>query len=651
MQHHGTFGGTMRSETRLPGLLMLCVLAAAPALPGCGATAHEYLQQAKKATTLSEKERLLSRALQKDPRLKDARLQRAWVYVLQEKFPEAFGDYDFLRQTTTSLPDRAVVFFWRGRAFDQNDQFAEAAASYSEALRIDRRFLNPYAARAQVFFKLGKYASSMQDYLVMLERDIDPEGLDAVKRRSSWRFWRGVAGFCAGEWESAASDFQGAIRGSQSPGRKARTFLYLYFVACRIGSKKKADEVLAKYAKDSLARYGADKQGTPWIFSAVWYVAGLNTEEQFLLAAEHTKPRTQARRTASAYYYIGARHLANGAKEQALEAFKKCLEHKDAEMAEYHMAKVENARLLVGGKTANDYASEARKAETQEGKINLYTEALRINPNHTDARLNRALLYSLTGKHALALDDYTRLLELYQKPSNRAMALRYRAWTRAQSGDHLAAVKDYEAAIKADPELWQAREGLAVSLCYLRRYKEAAAVYEALTKLIAGTGMKTFWRGEHAFALCCAGDWLGAVRDFRGILRKAPDSPIVRVNLFIMETKLGNRSRAAKELQEYAAKIKIATWQSAAAWHTANMLDIAKFLRASEHSERETQLLRTSRAYYYIGAVHLIKADKRSQDQALQAFEKCVQLGRQVKRESWEFRMAVAELARKKQRR
>ncbi len=651
MQHHGTFGGTTRSETRLLGLLMLCALAAAPALPGCAATAHEYFEQAKKATTLSEKERLLSLALEKDPRLKDARLQRAWVYVLQEKFPEAFGDYDFLRQTTTSLPDRAVVFFWRGRAFDQNNQFAEAAASYSEALRIDPRFLNPYAERAQVFFKLGKYASSMQDYLVMLERDINPEGLDAIKRRSSWRFWRGVAGFCAGEWESAASDFQHAIRGSQSPGRKARTILYLYFVACRIGSKKKADEVLAEYAKESLARYGADKQGTPWIFSAVWYVAGLNTEEQFLLASEHTKPQTQARRTASAYCYIGARHLANGAKEQALEAFKKCVERKDPEMAEYHMAKVESARLLVGGKTANDYASEARKAETQEGKINLYTEALRINPNHTDARLNRALLYSLTGKHALALDDYTRLLELYQKPSNRAMALRYRAWTRAQSGDHLAAVKDYEAAIKADPELWQAREGLAVSLCYLRRYKEAAAVYEALTKLIAGTGMKTFWRGEHAFALCCSGDWLGAAQDFRGILRKAPDSPIVRVNLFIIETKLGNRSRAAKELQEYAAKIKIATWQSAAAWHTANMLDIPKFLRASEHSERETQLLRTSRAYYYIGAVHLIKADKRSQDQALQAFEKCVQLGRQVKRESWEFRMAIAELARKKQRR
>jgi len=649
MRHTRMFGGTTRSAKRPPGLLMLCALAAATALAGCATTAHEYLQQAKEATALSEKERLLSLALEKDPRLNDARLQRAWVYVLQEKFPEAFGDYDFLRRTTRSLPHRAQVFFWRGRALDRNKQFAEAAASYSEALRIDPRFLNPYAARAQVFFKMGKYASSMQDYLVMLDRDINPTGLDAAKRRSSWRFWRGVAGFCAGEWESAASDFRDAIRGSQSPGRKARTILYLYFVACRIASKQKADEVLARYAKDSLARYGADKRDTPWIFSAVWYVAGLINEEQFLLASQHTKPRTQARRTAGAYYYIGARHLANGATDQALEAFKKCVEHKDPELAEYHMAKVEMARLLVGGKTANDYASEARKAKTQQEKIKLYTEALRVNPNHTDARLNRALLYSLTGKHALAIDDYTHLLKLYSKPSNRAVALRYRAWTRAQSGDHLAAVKDYEAAVKADPELWQAREGLAVSLCYLRRYREAAAVYEALTKLIVGTGMKTFWRGEHAFALCCAGDWLSAAQDFRGILRKAPDSPIIRTNLFIVETKLGNKSRAAKELRDYAAKIKIATWQSAVAWYTANMLDVPKFLRASNHSDRDKQLLRTSRAYYYIGAAHLLKGGKHSQDQARQAFEKCVRLGRQAKRESWEFRMALAELARKKQ--
>ncbi len=621
---------------RIVGSGLALALLSILGLSGCGKTAQQYLAEARATPSLKEQEGLLSRALRKDPGYNDARFRRAWVYALQKEDEKALADYDVLRNNAKSPQDIATIFYWRGRALEVNDRFAEAANSYTKALNSDRWLLNPYLARAGAYFKMGKYTHSMGDYLAMLERDIDRQGTAVAERRSGWRLQCAVAAFCAGEWEKAANDFQIVYSETRSPARRARAMLNLYFVACRLGDKQTADEVFNSYASETLSRRRPAGGRTRWIFAAVWYAAGLIDEQQLLQAS--------ARQTASAHYYIGARHLANGADGEARQAFEKCVRRRDPTSLEYHMAKVELQRLLVGGKTAGDYVTMARNADKQGKKIELYTQALRVNPDHSDARLNRAMLYSLTGRHDRAIDDYTKLLKLYTRPSNRAAALRYRAWTYAQKGDHLTAIKDYEAAVEADPDLWQAREGLAASLCYLRRYKRAADVYTGLTKRIAGRGVQTFWQLERAFALCCAGEWETAARDFRAVLKKTGDAPIVRTNLYVAECKLGKDTAATEELNAYANELEVAGWQHFVARYAARVLDAEIFIKGSEHSERKTQLLRTSRAYYYIGARNLIEGDKV---EAREAFGKCVRLGRKAERESWEYRMALNELARK----
>lgn len=622
-----------------PTLLFLLFVAVASSA-GCGRTAVEYLEAARKAESAAEQEVLLNRALKKNPELMAARFQRAKLCAVTGKHDQAIADFNLLLESAQSAQQKAMIYYWRGWAMDRHGETEKAIEDYSAALRLDPGFIDPYASRASAQFRLGKYAESMQDYLFMLEHDISGGMPGAAERRAEWRLRRAFAAFCAGEWSSASGDFKLAIDSTRSRVQEARAILNLYFVACKMrDDRTEADAVLKTYAEGirNLSRK------PPWIFHAVWYVAGMETDEEFLEASRHKSPEVQADQLMGAWYYIGARCLANGDIEKAREAFRKCTETKNLSSFEYHMARVELDRLDAGGKTAGDYVTMAQKISSQQRRIELYTKALEVDPNHTGARLNRALLYSLTGMHDLAIDDYSRLLALYQSPANRAKALRYRGSTYAQKGDYEAAARDYAAAAEAAPELWEAREGLAVALCHLRKYKEAAAVYTGLTKQITGAGTETLWLLQRAFALFCAGDLTGAAGDLEAVLEKGGDDPLIRANRFIIECKLGNRPTATKELVAFAEKIKIADWESAVVWHLAEMRTADDLLAISKHSDKAEEVLRTSRAYYYIGALRLIKGHK---DEARQAFQESVRLGNDAPRESWEYRMALVELAR-----
>ncbi|MFH1732719.1 MAG: tetratricopeptide repeat protein [Planctomycetota bacterium] len=665
----------MRSDTsrrpRADAPRLACVCLLLGALGGCGKTALEYLEESRSAPSVKEEERLLTLALDKDPDLNDARLRRAWVYAMQRQPEEALGDYDALHRKTLAHYARelarydaldnekkteqgraailgrrrrelAFILHRRARALELNRRYPEAVSSYTEALQNNPAVLDVYADRARAHFKMGQYAESMRDYLVMLNRDIQRAGDEGLNRRGEWRLLRGSAASCAGEWESAAADFQVAINGLKEPHRKAQAFLGLYVVACRIGSKEDADRVLLSYATETNLRYKGSARANTWIFRAVWHVAGLIDQSRFLDQSKHRNAALSAEQAARAQYYIGARLLVDGAKERAREAFAACVAIDNPALIEYHLAKAELERLVVGGKTAGEYVALAGKAPSRAKGIELLTRALAVNPNHADARRSRGILYSLSGQYDRAIDDFTRLLAVCKRPIEQGAALRYRAFARARNGDHLAAVADYEAAIKADPKLWRAREGLAGSLCALRRYDEAAAAYSALMEPVGWDDLGPFWHRERALALTCAGKWKEAADDFR-ILLKNEEPAIVCINLYIVECKLGDAAGAAKRLKAHVDELKQADWPSSAARYVAGQLDKKVFLKLSEHSDDAVQARRVSQAYYYIGAVDLIRGDKAK---AREAFAKCVDMGRAASQESWEFRMALAERGR-----
>ncbi len=655
---------TRRAAVRLVGLLLL-----AGTLTGCGKTAMEYLTESRTAPSIAEEERLLTLAVRKDPDLAEARLRRAWVYALQKKMDEALADYDALHQKalddharalsklsekerlvpqvrrrilSVQRRDVAIIERWRGRALELNSRYAEAIRSYTSALEHSPATIELYAERASAYFKFGRYPEAMEDYQTILDRHIGRTGDTGSERRGEWRLRRAYAAVCAGRWTAAAEDFQTALTLLRSGDTKTSAFIGLYLVACRIGNKTDADRELLARAQATYRRYADAERPHTWAYLALWHLADLINEDEFVAKSRARNKRLTARRMARAQYYIGARHLVNGANKNAGVSFQACVGAGEPSMFEYHLSKVEVERLRVGGKTAEEYVALAMKESDRAKRIILLTRALGANPNHVQARRSRGIIFSLAGDYKRAIDDFTRLLAVAGTPADRAAALRYRAFAHAASGDHETAVGDYGDALEADPKLWQAHEGLAGSLCALRRYDEAAAEYATLMEERKLTALGPFWRLEHAFALTCAGKWEPAAADFRALVA-TDESPIIHANLYLVEARLGKKADAAKRLKAYVAKSRPADWQHAAARFVAGELDAKVFLKLSEHSEKPVQQLRTSRAHYYIGAVHLAAGKK---DLARAAFAESVQLGRAAGRESWEFRMALAELAR-----
>ncbi|MFW6107790.1 MAG: tetratricopeptide repeat protein [bacterium] len=618
-------------------------------LAGCTATPEEYLEAAREAGSRREAIRLLTRAVEGDPQFAPALRARARLHAETGAFDKSVADYDRLldllenrdRPSTQTTRQRADILYMRGKVQELAGRLPQAAESYTKALAADPALTTPFQDRAWVYLKMGKYARAMQDYVILLGRDPGHLPDEARARRAQLRFRRGVAAFCSRQWESALSDFEVAFRQSRAPARKTRALLNLYFIVSRIGDKEQAERALATYAEETRKQRATD---TPWIFTVLWYLEGRLKEGSLLDAAKHTNAQVQAERTAVARYYIGARRLVDGDRAGAIDAFKKCVAHEDRSLVEYHMAKVELRRIQVGGMTAEDYKAKARRAKTHEEKIKLYSEAIRVNPRDPEARLQRAILYALTGKHELALADYDRLLELARLPENRAQVLRYRGWTHAQSGQYEKAVSDYTAALELEPDSWRAREGLAVALCYLRKYAQAAEVYgELVTKVVADRSKKRFWEMQRAFANACRGEWEAAARGLRSLIPRAGDPAILRANLYVVEWKLGDGERATEKLKTFARRIKKQTWPSSVVWYLADMIDAKKLLEASMHEDKAEHALRSSRACYYIGERSLAQGKEKK---AIEYLKSCVRLGGNARRESWEYRLALAELER-----
>ena len=642
-QRHPSAGDIGRAGARRRPLSPLAALAVLAVLAGCGPSAQEYLRRAQEEPQADAKEALLSKALAMDPDLWPARRQRAWIYAVRGQCDKALADYGILCRTASSPEQLANALYWRGWTLDRCGRFREAVASFSAALRTDPRLLNPYAERAAAYFKLEQYTDAMQDYQTILDRDINRDSREAREIRAEWQLRRGFAACCTGSWAEAAQDFHAALSLTQNTALSAFALLNLYLVDCRIGDKKTADKLLKEGGEDFF-RSRPDAASVPWTVHLLSYVAGRLDEGQLLAAAKHPDKATAADRAAAAWYYIGAVRQLGGAKDKAIESLRKCIEHRNPSLPEYHLAKVELERLLSGGPAASDYVALAARTADPEKKIELYSLALKADPNQAAVRLARAQLYSETARYDLAIGDCTALLQIHKDPPETAPALECRARAYLQKGDSDAAVKDFGAAIQADPERTEARDGLADALCQLRRYREAAAVYEQLVRLEINPRDRIVRHIQRAFALSCSGDHQAAAAELRSIADSPGCPPIVHVHLYIAQAKLGKEPDARKALTAYASHITEPNWQNSVAWYAAGRLAQDRLLTLSEHSDPNIQLARTSSAWYYIGAIGLLHGDKARGRQAL---ETCVELGSKLKSESWELRMALVELGRK----
>jgi predicted Zn-dependent protease len=107
------------------------------------------------------------------------------------------------------------------------------------------------------------------------------------------------------------------------------------------------------------------------------------------------------------------------------------------------------------------------------------TKALQANPNDVAALRKRALAYSKTRRHELALADYTHAVEL--KPGDATLHFG-RGFAHQSLRHYEEALVDYDAAIRLAPNYAAARNGRGNTNRALKRYDAALADFDHLIR-------------------------------------------------------------------------------------------------------------------------------------------------------------------------
>ncbi len=107
------------------------------------------------------------------------------------------------------------------------------------------------------------------------------------------------------------------------------------------------------------------------------------------------------------------------------------------------------------------------------------TRALQANPNDVATLQKRALAYSKSKRHELALADYTRAVEL--KPGNAALHFG-RGFAHQSLRRYEEALVDYDEAIRLAPNYAAARNGRGNTNRALKRYDAALADFDHLIR-------------------------------------------------------------------------------------------------------------------------------------------------------------------------
>ena len=125
---------------------------------------------------------------------------------------------------------------------------------------------------------------------------------------------------------------------------------------------------------------------------------------------------------------------------------------------------IENAKEIIEtdlkkyGSKDEYYFYSALVSEDLETKLELYTKAIKYNPEFLDAYINRGLVKNELQDYEGSIKDYDRAIELDSKC---ALAYNNRGYTKFKQGDFQGALKDYNKAILLNPKFKMAIDNKA----------------------------------------------------------------------------------------------------------------------------------------------------------------------------------------------
>jgi tetratricopeptide (TPR) repeat protein len=322
------------------------------------------------------------------------------------------------------------------------------------------------------------------------------------------------------------------------------------------------------------------------------------------------------------------------------------VEYKVGDKASMSTAIQEVAPKDVDGlhRLGDDY----RARREYDRAIEIYTEAIRLDPRRAAAYIDRGNSYYNKKDYDRAIQDFTEAIEL--KPStvafnNRGNAYRARkdyerafqdyneairldpnyAFTFNNRGngyrerkDYERAIKDYDRAIQLNPSYALAFNNRGLAYSEEKNYDRALADYEAAARIDPQAAQHKRM-GHTLFFLGRMAESAGAMER---ALKAAPQNQYAILWRYITRAKIEGQQAPARELTENAAKLKDLNWPTPVIDFYLGKIDDKRMFAAAENPEPKKNTEQICETNFYAAEAKLLKGATEEAIPLLRAAEK-----------------------------
>ena len=395
--------------------------------------------------------REFSKALEKIEKI----VQRFKRFQTQKENPHpVMDDQTLLKKLNMPLIQN---YFFRGEAYRKKCLFSEAEADYTKALEVDPNHLKSRVMRLEARDALKKWKPAIDDLTFLLEKK--PNDTTLLAKRAHLYFEMGLG-------DQAALDYNRILE-------KEPFNIPLYI---KRGEAKKSYGDLAGAIEDytKVLDFKPNDSKLYYKRAHLKFLSGAKKE-----AMEDIRKTIQ----------LTPFHPSKTLKQiHVLSSLKQILEILDQSI-EHNLNILKDMEELLGKKiegqllreTCADLDLQLHTLYFERGHYKIQngeydsaikdlSRTLEINPNETNAYHKRALAELLNKKHNNALKDLRIYLE-HEPKDDTAYALRAKVYE--EKGDRDSAVKDYNKAIKLNPNCFEHHKYFGVFLFNQEVYETA----------------------------------------------------------------------------------------------------------------------------------------------------------------------------------
>jgi len=179
--------------------------------------------------------------------------------------------------------------------------------------------------------------------------------------------------------------------------------------------------------------------------------------------------------------------------------------------------------------------------------IEYLNNAIKLQPDSSEAYVNRGVAYGNLGQHQRAIEDYNKAIRL--KPDS-AAAYYNRGIAYADLGQHQRAIEDDNQAIRLKPDYADAYVNRGVDYVRLGQHQRAIEDYSKAIRLKPDSAKAYYNRGNAYVRL---GQHQRAIEDFNEAIRLKPDSVDAYNSRGIAYLLQGNNKLGCRDAQKASA--------------------------------------------------------------------------------------------------